>query len=667
VASINVVVFSGGRGTATILKAMAQHPQISVTSLVNAYDDGLSTGRLRAFVPGMLGPSDLRKNMGTLMPLAERCHRSLKTFLDHRLPVGIVREQAVQDLECVARRDGRKLRDPALAAAYHDLSTDQSETLAGYCRVFLDYERQMHEQGRAFDYGDCAVGNLLFTGCYLECGSDFNETVRAFSDLCEIRGRVLNVTDGRNYVLVALKDDGFYLPDETAIVSPQQAGSIREIFLLDNYLTTDEVRELEALDIDHRLQWLRSRSRVPVANPAAIEAIREANLIIYGPGTQHSSLYPSYLTADVGEALAANSSAQKVFVANITHDYDITAETVQSLVSKFVFYATRRSEVVLGADRLMTRVFVQEPDSSNINRVQDANYLQLDTKSLPEELVIHRSDWEAGAGRHGGGQILDKLLVTVQDVLRVKVLPPRYMVTIVVPVLNEAKTIGKVLDDLVALQLPYPELAKDIVVVDGGSTDGSFEIVSQNKFVRLYRLEESPGRGSAIRLGMRKARGNVIVTFPSDDEYVVSDIIPVIAPILDNSYAAVFGSRAIKCINLEENIRKIYGTDRIGFAMSKYGGRALSILSLLLFNRYVTDPLSSLKAFDADLVAAMDLKSNGVDLETELVAKLARREQFILEVPVSYTPRTKAAGKKTTWRDGVKALMRLFALRWARA
>src|SRR6266700_3349602 len=89
---LSVVLFSGGSGTQSITEALLRHPQISLTILINAYDDGHSTGRLRRFIPGLLGPSDVRKNINRLMPQAERCQQSLKFLSDHRLPVGISRD-----------------------------------------------------------------------------------------------------------------------------------------------------------------------------------------------------------------------------------------------------------------------------------------------------------------------------------------------------------------------------------------------------------------------------------------------------------------------------------------------------------------------------------------------------------------------------------------------
>src|SRR5882762_370472 len=100
-ARINVVLFSGGSGTHSIAEALLRHHQISLRILINAYDDGHSTGRLRRFIPGMLGPSDVRKNINRLMPARERSQQSLKTISDHRLPVGVSRDDALLTIQHV--------------------------------------------------------------------------------------------------------------------------------------------------------------------------------------------------------------------------------------------------------------------------------------------------------------------------------------------------------------------------------------------------------------------------------------------------------------------------------------------------------------------------------------------------------------------------------------
>src|SRR5689334_22126889 len=132
---INVVLFSGGSGTQSITEAFLRHPQISLKILINAYDDGHSTGRLRRFFPGMLGPSDVRKNINRLMPTLERSQKSLKALSDHRLPVGISREDALSLLDRMLAGDYALLPDP-LAGAFPLLACWQLRQLSSFLASF---------------------------------------------------------------------------------------------------------------------------------------------------------------------------------------------------------------------------------------------------------------------------------------------------------------------------------------------------------------------------------------------------------------------------------------------------------------------------------------------------------------------------------------------------
>jgi hypothetical protein len=161
--------------------------------------------------------------------------------------------------------------------------------------------------------------------------------------------------------------------------------------------------------------------------------------------------------------------------------------------------------------------------------------------------------------------------------------------------------------------------------------------------------------------------GNVLVTFPGDGEYNTRDLYPIVEAIVKNHYPVVFGSRAIKCVNLNERIRTIYGQAPFSFLVSKYGGMILSIITLLLYNKYVADVLTSIKGFDAAALRGLDLQGKSFDLEAELTAKLALRQNYILELPVEYTPRTHSQGKKIRLVDGLRCMIELFRRRIAGA
>jgi hypothetical protein len=166
-----------------------------------------------------------------------------------------------------------------------------------------------------------------------------------------------------------------------------------------------------------------------------------------------------------------------------------------------------------------------------------------------------------------------------------------------------------------------------------------------------------------MRLGLEKARGNLLVFFPGDDEYRCDDIHGVVRTLVSSGVRAVIGTRAVKCTNLSDQLKRIYGNNRKLYLTSKYGGMLLSIVTLLLFNRYVSDVLSSVKGYDAHLLRSLELESNGLDLETEIVAKLSGRREYMFEIPVEYKPRTRAAGKKIGTFDGLRALLALVRFR----
>ena len=663
---LKLVIFSGGRGTTSIVEALLRHDQTSVTSIVNAYDDGLSTGRIRSFVKGMLGPSDIRKNIATLMPTGERPQRALRQILEHRLPAGTTREDALGSLRALADLKGVPT-DRVIAAELPQLTIAQARSLSAYARAFLDFEADELQKGRSLDYDNSAVGNILFAGCFLLNNRDFNLATAELSALCELRGQVLNATTGENLVLVGLDEAGNFIRDESSVVSPRTHGQILEVYLFEHYLNPNEVSALSDLSFVQRKDYMHGHAKLPSANPAVLDEIRSADVILYGPGTQHSSLFPTYLTQGIAEEIAKNERAEKIFIANITPDHDIGGETVKSLLKKFLYYINRYDSLNYNLKDLVTQVIANAPDRSASND-PGSQYVPLDLDTISANgTVIKTRNWEGGAGRHLGGMIVGSILQSLPAFQAGDIRTRPHMASIVVPVLDEAKTLHRVLSDLKSLDFSDLGLSTEIIVVDGGSTDGSVEIAAAFDAARSFRMPRGVGRGEAFRHGAEHAKGDILVLFPADNEYSADDIRAVIEPIVERRHSVVFGSRLIKCIDMGAQIRYIYGQDRLGFILSKYGGILISVVSLLIYNRYVTDALSTLKAYDKTVLDRLNLVSNGLSLEGEIIAKLSKRKEFILEVPVAFSPRKRAEGKKMRARDGLGLIWALIKFRDAGA
>ena len=223
-------------------------------------------------------------------------------------------------------------------------------------------------------------------------------------------------------------------------------------------------------------------------------------------------------------------------------------------------------------------------------------------------------------------------------------------VSFLVPAYNEAATIVEVLDRVSEL-----ELDKQIVVVDDGSTDGTGELVERwregRDAVVLVR-KTNGGKGSAVRAAIAHAEGDIAVIQDADLEYDPADVPALIEPIQSGHADVVFGSR-------------LSGgrPQRAYLFWHLVGNRFLSLLTNLLYNTTLSDMETGYKAFRADVLRSLNLRQNDFSIEPEITGKVCKRKLRIYEIPISYYGRTYDEGKKITWRDGVKAVRTLLAVR----
>ena len=222
-------------------------------------------------------------------------------------------------------------------------------------------------------------------------------------------------------------------------------------------------------------------------------------------------------------------------------------------------------------------------------------------------------------------------------------------VSFLIPAYNEAATIGEVLEQVDALPLE-----KQIVVVDDGSTDGTPAVLDgwRDRAGVVVVRQENRGKGAAIRTAIQHADGEIAVIQDADGEYDPVDVPALIDPIVRGKADVVFGSR-------------LQGgkPQRAYLFWHLVGNRALSLLTNVLFNTTISDMETGYKAFRMEVLRSLDLRRDDFGIEPEITAKVCKRKLRIYELPVAYYGRTYAEGKKITWRDGVKAVRVLLAVR----
>lgn len=393
---LNIVVMNGGRGAATLIPALLEVPGVRLTSIVNAYDDGKSTGEIRRFFR-MLGPSDLRKVQALMLP--DDADRPVASALfAYRFADGTRRDDAIAILDAFCQGgDGIGGTGPMPAA------------MAATLRVFLRHFRDalpVSEAvlGRRFEFGDCALMNCIYAGAFLACGRDMAETVAAIDRLFRLRGQVLP-NSGDNRWLAAERENGDLLTSEADIVELRSNERIAKLFLLEQQV---DPTALERATVADRVRYL-AQHHSPVRISAGVRlAIEQADIIVYAAGTQHSSLYPTYMSRGLTAAIVANDHALKVFVTNIGADY----EAPRYRTSDFLLGALRF--LTLGeARRFAVSDLIHATLINNSRIKRDETYVDDDAPSfadIPVERVVADLESREAPGRHDGAKITRLIL-----------------------------------------------------------------------------------------------------------------------------------------------------------------------------------------------------------------------------------------------------------------
>lgn len=223
-------------------------------------------------------------------------------------------------------------------------------------------------------------------------------------------------------------------------------------------------------------------------------------------------------------------------------------------------------------------------------------------------------------------------------------------VSILVPALNEEATIGELLDRLFALPL-----AKEIIVIDDGSTDRTAEILrAYQDRVTVLSNPVPGGKGSAIRQALAVARGRVVAIQDADLEYEPEELVSIVEPILAGNADVVYGTRFAKGLPREMALpNKIVNVLLVGAVR-------------LLFGIKITDEATCYKAFRREILLDMHLECRRFEFCPEVTAKAIRMGKKIVEIPIRYTPRSKEAGKKIRWTDAPDAFWTLLKHRFKR-
>ncbi|MCM2266184.1 MAG: glycosyltransferase family 2 protein [Elusimicrobiales bacterium] len=214
--------------------------------------------------------------------------------------------------------------------------------------------------------------------------------------------------------------------------------------------------------------------------------------------------------------------------------------------------------------------------------------------------------------------------------------------SVIIPVYNEAGTILEIISRVRQVQVG---MEKEIIVVDGASSDGTRDRLRQEEGrpdTRIIYEDRREGKGAAVQKGLRHAAGDIVLIQDADLEVSPEEYPALLKHIVANETDVVFGSRFL-------------GKAKFRYA-SLLANKVLITLANLLYGTSLTDILTCYKVFRASALEGLAFECKGFDFDCELAVKLIRKGVKILEIPISYNPRTYGEGKKISWRDGFKSL-----------
>ena len=400
---LNVVILNGGRGASTIILSLLEHQRLHVTSVVNAYDDGKSTGVIRRFF-GMLGPSDIRKVQELMLPKDDPDYENYVTLFQYRFPLDCNRKDVLEQLKLFPDSESMELVGIRLnnIRVREKLQSFLAEFLTGLNTI----EKARQEQ---FDFADCSIMNCLYAGAFLASNRNIEQATMSIDRLFQLRGTVLP-TSIEDKKLVAQRENGEILYSEAEIVELRSNVRVEQIYLLDQSLDRST---FEILDNNEKRSYLeRHHCYVGVSRGVRL-ALQRAEIIIYAAGTQHSSLYPTYMSAGLAESISDNHSALKVFITNIGADYETPSYKASDYILGAHRYLNLSDKRNYSMEELFDVIFINQSHFKD-----DETYVDYDEEgfhNISIKSLIDVFESEDSPGKHNGTKVVKTILDLYED------------------------------------------------------------------------------------------------------------------------------------------------------------------------------------------------------------------------------------------------------------
>lgn len=583
-----ITLFCGGSGSESIIKYFLNQKNIELTLLINAYDDGKSTGALRKNIPGLLGPSDFRKNFSYLINLFSDEQRNLKKVFEYRFNKKILINNFYFDI----KNSNNLLK--YIPKEINFLEKEIKKKIFDYLLISIEYLKST--KINLFDF---SLGNLIFAGIFLSEKNDFNLTVKKFTNFINTNVKIINISNNENRWLVAINKNNKIIHDESNLVEKKQFVPIKEIYLI------KKKQNLSFLKKNNVSKYLKKINSTPNINNEAKNNILKSDIIIYGPGTQYSSLFPSYIIAN---KYIRKSKAKKIMIMNLDQDNDIQGLKTKKILEQALKYLNFKSKT----NEVINTVLIDENCKFNNlgKKFKHTNIKKIDLRNNFFKKI------------HSGKKIYDEIFFNNEE--------KNKKLMIFLNLMNESYLNIDHIDQI--FNQNWSKLFDKLTVIVNSKTN---LLTKKMPNISFINLKETFPETLIFNKWYKKKDFNYLATISGDGYYELSKIVEHINLMKDLNCGLLIGSRNQSRYQHFDNIKKIYGKNKVLYFLSKISEFIFIIIYFLKLNFFLTDPNSGYRIYSKQNMRFIRIKKN-YNTPSVILKNLVKEKTEVLEVPIKY-------------------------------
>lgn len=323
---MKITIINGGSGAKNIIKALIKIKKIHITSIINTFDDGKSTGLIRKFFK-MPGPSDIRKVHSLFLNEQDENIKQYKDLYSIRLN-HINRKNVFFEMNKYIEKKSEILF--GIYIKNKKVKNFIIKNLSFFLTYLLKVEKN---NSMRFNFNDCSLMNCIYAGSYINNKKNITKVIYEFEQIFRMKGRVIPITN-KNLYLSALLNNNQILASEDLIINNNTKKNIKKLFLtripankiIKNKINNQSIKYLEM----HNYNYAISKE--------VRKCLNRTNILVFAPGTQYSSLFPTYACKGFGNSISSNKNIIKILFTNIQNEKDTFNYSALDYVNKSLDY-----------------------------------------------------------------------------------------------------------------------------------------------------------------------------------------------------------------------------------------------------------------------------------------------------------------------------------------